>query len=165
MRHSLCVLQVQILGARYLYYQETRSASSWFLIFETSIFSALTNFLHTRLHFAFSFLDRMRNINFRRLGLLNLKNSDHVQLLRGGLLREQHTVLVVLLSTHVAEIVHIVFVFSNHQTKCGEGWFLVSHTLHYHPTTSTVVVPGLPLCSASSIDSSPTANGYAIKMP
>ncbi len=67
-----------------------------------------------------------------------------------------------------------VFVFSNHQTECGERWFSVFHTLHYHSTTSAAVIlqnschpsnvfvrftcSSLPLCSASSIDSSSAAN-------
>ncbi len=54
-RHWLCVLQAEILGAQHLYYQKTRSASSWFLIFETSIFSASVNSLHTRLCSPFHF--------------------------------------------------------------------------------------------------------------
>ncbi len=74
----------------------------------------------------------------------------------------------------MAQIVYTVFVFSNHQTECDERWFSVSRTLHYHPTTSMAgifqnschssdvflvfVVPGLPLHSASSIDSSPATN-------
>ncbi len=30
------------------------------------------------------------------------------------------------LSTHAVQIVHTVFVFSNHQSECGERWFFVS---------------------------------------
>ncbi len=36
-----------------------------------------------------------------------------------GLLHEQRTVSIVLLSTHAAQIVHPFFIFSNHQTECG----------------------------------------------
>ncbi len=46
-----------------------------------------------------------------------------------SLLREQHAVPVVLLSTYMAQIMHTVFVFSNHQRECGEWWCLVSRTL------------------------------------
>ncbi len=64
-----------------------------------------------------------------------------------------------------------VFVFLNHQIECGEQWFLVYHTFHYHLTTSTAVVlqnschpndvfvvPSPPLHSASSIIISLAAN-------
>ncbi len=57
-----------------------------------------------------------------------------------SLLCEQRAVPVVLLSTHAAQIVHAVFVFSNHHTECGERWFWYPRTLLYHPTTSTMAV-------------------------
>ncbi len=57
-----------------------------------------------------------------------------------SLSRTQQTAYIVLLSIHMAQIVHTVFVFSNHQTECGERWFSVSHTHGYHPTTSKVIV-------------------------
>ncbi len=55
----------------------------------------------------------------------------------GGWLSLLRDVLLLML---VAQIVHTVFIFSNHQTECGERWFSVSPTLRYRPTTSTAVV-------------------------
>ncbi len=87
---------------------------------------------------------------------------------------EQCAVSVVLLSRCAAQILHTVFVFSNHQTEYGERWFLIFRTLRCHFTTSpqssfktagtgamftfVFVIFGLPLRCASSIDFSPTAN-------
>ncbi len=105
--------------------KKKRSTLFRFLIFETSIFPASANSLHTMLH-SFLFLDRIKHTYFRRLSLSNLKNSDHVQSFQGDLLCEKHVVSVILWSAYAAHIVHTVFIFSNHQTECGERWFLVS---------------------------------------
>ncbi len=78
---------------------------------------------------------------------------------------EQCAVPIVLLSTHAAQIMHTVFLFSNHQIECGEWWFLVSCTLHYHPTISTVVIlqNSCHPSDASSIDFSSAANRLSLK--
>ncbi len=57
-----------------------------------------------------------------------------------SLLHEQRTVPIVLLSTHAAQIVHTVFIFSKHPAECDERWFSVSHTLRYHSRTSMAVI-------------------------
>ncbi len=81
------------------------------------------------------------------ISIFNFGNAKQSGRLKSGeycgwlsLLREQHTVLIVLLSTHTTQIAHKVFIFSNHQTECDKRWFLVSSTLRYHPTTSTAVI-------------------------
>ncbi len=100
----------------------------------------------------------------------------HIRRIQGWLilLREQHAVPIVLLPTHVAQIVHTVFIFFKSSDRMWERWFLVSRTLRIilqlarRPSFKTAatrsmssfvfVVPSLPLHSVSSINSSPTAN-------
>ncbi len=134
MVHWLRVLQTQILGAQHLYYQKTRSTSSWFLIFETSIFFTLANFLHTWPHSVFSFLDRMRNTNFCRLWLSIYKIRIMCNHFKG----------VFCVNNALSPLFFCQHMWhkscTQYQTECGERWFLVFHTLHYYPTTSTAVI-------------------------
>ncbi len=72
---------------------------------------------------------RSPSIHFQ-LRKRNRVGRTQIRRVRGwlSLLPEQWAVPVVLLSMHVAQIVHTVLVFSNHETEYSEQWFSLSRT-------------------------------------